>query len=82
MSRTGHRTYRRRRARVLKTSDVCSWCGRWLDPDLKWPHPYSATVDHIIPVSRPGGIEHQRRTRRVMLGMQPESCNAPDQIAH
>jgi 5-methylcytosine-specific restriction endonuclease McrA len=55
MSRTGHRTYRRRRAHVLATTDVCYWCGRWLDPDIKWPHPHSATVDHIIPVSRPGG---------------------------
>ncbi|HWS93745.1 MAG TPA: HNH endonuclease [Mycobacterium sp.] len=34
---------------------MCWWCGRWLDPDLKWPHPHSATVDHVIPVSRPGG---------------------------
>jgi len=55
MSRTGHRTYKRRRAHILKTCDVCFWCGRWLDPGLKWPHPHSATVDHIIPVSRPGG---------------------------
>jgi 5-methylcytosine-specific restriction endonuclease McrA len=54
MSRAGHRTYRRRRAHVLKTSDTCHWCGRWLDPELKYPHPHSATVDHVIPVSRGG----------------------------
>jgi len=54
MSRTGHRTYRRRRAHVLATSDFCYWCGRWLDPDLKWPHPHSVTVDHLLPVSRGG----------------------------
>lgn len=55
MSHTGHRTYGRRLAHILATCDVCHWCGRWLDPDLKCPHPHSATVDHIIPVSRPGG---------------------------
>jgi hypothetical protein len=54
MSRTGHRTYRRRRQQLLATTDVCAWCGRWLDPDVKWPHPHSATVDHVRPVSRGG----------------------------
>jgi 5-methylcytosine-specific restriction endonuclease McrA len=46
--------YRRRRAYILATSDVCNWCGRWLNPELKWPHPHSATVDHVVPVCRGG----------------------------
>jgi NAD(P)-dependent dehydrogenase (short-subunit alcohol dehydrogenase family) len=33
---------------------VCHWCGRWLNPDIKWPHPHSASVDHLVPVSRGG----------------------------
>jgi acyl carrier protein len=56
MSHTSHPTYGRRLAHILATRDVCHWCGRWLDPDLKWPHPHSATVDHIIPVSRPAAL--------------------------
>jgi 5-methylcytosine-specific restriction endonuclease McrA len=40
--------------RILKTCDVCFWCGKWLNPELKFPHPDSASVDHVVPVSRGG----------------------------
>lgn len=54
MSRTGHRAYRRKRAKLLRTTDICHWCGRWLDPELKFPHPYSATADHVVPIKDGG----------------------------
>lgn len=47
MSRTGHRAYRRMRARLLRQTDICHYCGRWLDPDLEFPHPHSRTADHV-----------------------------------
>lgn len=42
------------RARLLATQDVCALCGRPIDKSLKTPHPMSAEVDEIIPVSRGG----------------------------
>lgn len=54
MSRTGHRKYRRMRARLLRQNDSCHWCNRWLDPDLKFPHPQSATADHLTPIKDGG----------------------------
>jgi 5-methylcytosine-specific restriction endonuclease McrA len=54
VSRTSQRAYRRNRARVLRQSDICHWCGCWLNPELRFPHPKSATADHLKPI-RDGG---------------------------
>ena len=40
--------------RVLATQGVCAICGRPVDKSLRWPHPLSPTVDHIIPVNKGG----------------------------
>lgn len=48
------RPYRRNRKRILATQSVCAICGKPVDMSLKSPHPMSATVDHIIPVSKGG----------------------------
>lgn len=46
--------YENARRRVLATQEVCGICGKPVDKSLKYPHPLSATVDHIIPVSKGG----------------------------
>ena len=48
--------YRRRmlRQRVLAAYDVCAICGKPVDKTLRSPHPMSAEVDELIPVSRGG----------------------------
>lgn len=51
---TGHRAYRRNRARLLAATDTCALCGQALHPDLPAGHPMSATADHIVPISRGG----------------------------
>ncbi|MBW3081980.1 HNH endonuclease signature motif containing protein [Bifidobacterium phasiani] len=42
------------RRRVLAAYDVCAICGRPVDKTLRTPHPLSAEVDEIVPVSRGG----------------------------
>lgn len=54
MSRTSDRGYQRNRRRIQKTEDTCAVCGNWIDPDLKYPDPYSFSADHITPLSRGG----------------------------
>ena len=50
-----HRTaFEKNRQIILQTQNVCGICGREIDPSFKYPHPLSATVDHIIPVSKGG----------------------------
>ena len=46
--------YEAARQKILKTQTVCGICGKPVDFSLKYPHPMSATVDHIVPVSRGG----------------------------
>lgn len=40
--------------KILATQEVCAICGKPVDKTLKYPHPLSATVDHIIPIARGG----------------------------
>ena len=46
--------YEKARALILKTQTVCGICGKPVDFSLKYPHPLSPTIDHIIPVSKGG----------------------------
>lgn len=39
---------------ILASQSVCAICGRPVDKSLKYPDPMSATVDHIIPISKNG----------------------------
>src|SRR5699024_2525936 len=49
--------YERNRKRIMATQNTCGICGHQVDFSLKTPHPMSATIDHIVPVNGPGGIQ-------------------------
>lgn len=40
--------------KIYATQTVCGICGRPVDFSLKYPHPLSPCIDHIIPVSKGG----------------------------
>ena len=40
--------------RILATQNVCGICGGIVDKSLRYPHPQSAVIDHVIPISRGG----------------------------
>lgn len=40
--------------RIYATQTVCGICGKPVDFNLKYPHPLSPCIDHIIPVSKGG----------------------------
>ena len=51
----GHRTaYEKNKRKILATQTVCALCGQPVDMSLKYPHPLSATVDHVIPIAKGG----------------------------
>lgn len=56
MERYGpHRlAFERNRKKIMMTQKMCAICGRPVDFNLKYPHPLSATVDHIIPLAKGG----------------------------
>ena len=39
---------------ILATQSICGICGQPVDKTLKFPHPMSPTVDHIIPCAKGG----------------------------
>lgn len=42
------------RKKILASQDVCGICGKPVDKSLKYPHPLSPTIDHIIPLEKGG----------------------------
>lgn len=50
-----HRTaFEKNKRRVLAAQSVCGICGKPVDKSLKFPHPLSACIDHIIPIDKGG----------------------------
>lgn len=39
---------------ILKTRNTCGICGNPVDKSLKYPHPLSPVIDHVIPVNKNG----------------------------
>ncbi len=44
----------RNKKKIYATQTVCGICGQPVDPTLKYPHPLSRCIDHIIPVAKGG----------------------------
>ena len=40
--------------RIYSTQTICGICGKPVDFSLRYPHPLSPCIDHIIPVSKGG----------------------------
>lgn len=50
-----HRTaFEHNKQIILATQDICAICGMPVDRSIKYPHPMSPSIDHIIPVSKGG----------------------------
>ena len=50
-----HRTaFEKNKRRIMQTQEVCAICGGVVDKSLKFPHPMSPCIDHIIPIDRGG----------------------------
>ena len=46
--------YETNKRRIYATQSVCGICGNPVDMSLKYPHPMSKTIDHIIPIAKGG----------------------------
>ncbi|MGJ1042787.1 HNH endonuclease [Staphylococcus epidermidis] len=46
--------FERNKKQILISQTICGICGKPVDKSLKYPHPGSPTVDHIIPVDKGG----------------------------
>ena len=48
------RQFDKAKRRILLTQDICGICGQPVDKSLRYPHPLSPTIDHIIPLNKGG----------------------------
>lgn len=46
--------FERNKKKIFQTQTVCGICGKPVDFSLKYPHPLSPCIDHIIPVAKNG----------------------------
>ena len=56
-------TFEKNRKKVYASQSTCGICGMEVDFKLKYPHPMSACIDHIIPLSKgghPSAIENMQ----------------------
>ena len=42
------------RRRIYASQNICGICGKPVDKSLKFPHPMSKTIDHIILINKGG----------------------------
>ena len=40
--------------RIYASQNICGICGKPVDKSLKFPHPMSKCIDHIIPIAKGG----------------------------
>ena len=46
--------YRKAKKIIFASQTVCAICGRPVNFSLKFPDPWSATLDHIVPIAKGG----------------------------
>lgn len=46
--------FERNKKKIYATQTVCGICGGEVDKTLRYPHPLSACIDHIIPIAKGG----------------------------
>lgn len=65
---------RLRLATLAAWGNRCHLCQKEIDVRLRYPHPGSYTVDHVVPVNRGGALLDAANLRPAHLG-----CNAAKQ---
>lgn len=46
--------FEKNKKKIFKTQNVCGICGKPVDFKLKYPHPLSPVIDHIVPINKGG----------------------------
>ena len=46
--------FERNKKKIYATQTVCGICGAPVDFEMKYPHPLSPCIDHIVPVAKGG----------------------------
>lgn len=46
--------FERNKKKIFATQNVCGICGKPVDKTLRYPHPLSPCIDHIIPIAKGG----------------------------
>ena len=46
--------FEKNKKKIYATQSVCGICGQPVDFSLKYPHPLSPCIDHIIPIAKGG----------------------------
>lgn len=82
--------FERNKKRIFATQTVCGICGKPVDFSLKYPHPLSPCIDHIIPVSKGGHpsdidnlqLAHWCCNRQKSDKLKPSKAAVPEEISN
>lgn len=73
-----HYRYRTRPAVLIRDRYICHICHKPIDPNLKHPHPMSATVDHIIGAATRNDSRYLRAAHRICNLKQGDPTRSGD----
>ena len=77
-----HRSqFDKNKKKIYATQTVCGICGRTVDFELKYTHPLSPCIDHIIPVSKgghPSDIKNLQLAHRTCNRQKSDKIYAED----
>ena len=74
---THRRAFDRNKKIIYATQTVCGICGKPVDFSVKYPHPLSPCIDHIIPVARGG---HPSDIDNLQLAHWKCNCEKSDKL--
>ena len=46
--------FERNKKKIMASQSICGICGQPVDKKMRYPHPMSPCIDHIIPIDRSG----------------------------
>lgn len=75
--------FEKNKKKIIQTQNICGICGKTVDKSLKYPHPLSACVDHIIPIAKgghPSDIDNMQLAHWTCN--RAKSDNLPSAIRH
>ena len=59
--------FEKNKKKIFATQTICGICGKPVDMSVKYPHPLSPCIDHIIPIAKgghPSDIENMQLAHR------------------
>ena len=74
--------FERNKKRIYSTQSICGICGMPVDFSVKYPHPLSPCIDHIIPIAKdghPSDMQNLQLAHWICNRQKSDKLNIPEE---